>query len=78
MAVKLGFYTCGNCGFANLAQKNCMLKGHQIEATDFCSRHKQNVPVCDRCHRLLTQPIIVCQEGAEAKIYCRQCYNSLF
>ena len=72
------FYKCGNCGFCNPNKKICMLKGQPVELTDYCSRHKQEVPTCERCGRMLTQPIIWNPEGDEVHIYCRSCFNSLF
>lgn len=72
------FYNCNNCGFCNRNKKICMLKGHPIELTDYCSKHKNEVFACDRCHKLLTQPIIWNPEGDEVHIYCRSCFNSLF
>lgn len=72
------FYKCSNCGFYNSQQKYCMLKQHMADPIDYCSKHKTEVPICDKCNRLLTQPIIWNPEGDKIHIYCRQCFNSLF
>lgn len=71
------FYFCSNCGFHSSVGK-CMLYGHKVSNDDFCNRHIPNdsLQACDRCGRLLTQPIRV-EEGDRIKIYCRECYNTI-
>lgn len=75
--IKQGFYKCSNCGFHSSYPKNyCMLKHHDVDDNDYCSKHKSVVYQCDVCGRLLTNPIIY-GEGDNIHIYCRQCFNKV-
>lgn len=71
-------YKCHSCKLYLPQQKTCQLMipqmQGQIQPDDYCSQHKTNIEVCDKCGSGLLVPFIQ-QKGDTIHVYCGNCIS---
>lgn len=74
--MKIGFYKCGNCALHR--DGTCWLRNQPMGANDYCSKHKNELDICDNCGQIIAEyPLIWTKENNQIFVLCKNCFRRL-
>ena len=68
---------CSTCRLRDKQKKVCLLFGVPMEDRDYCSKHADEIILCDICGNPLLGPTYVEDDGDEKLLrYCERCHQA--